>query len=149
MIAYTGIETVSNLAEEARDPRPRRIPRSILLRRGRRLRDLLHAAADRALGDARPPLVDGDYETLLGLPPPQGGFANDPVLGLVENLGITARCSRRLKIYVGILAATILFIATNAGVIGASRITYSMASYRQLPTSSAGCTRASRRRGSR
>ena len=33
----------------------------------------------------------------------------------------------------GVLAATILFIATNAGVIGASRITYSMASYRQLP----------------
>src|SRR5438270_3590065 len=31
------------------------------------------------------------------------------------------------------LAATILFIATNAGIIGASRITYSMASYRQLP----------------
>jgi APA family basic amino acid/polyamine antiporter len=38
------------------------------------------------------------------------------------------------KIYVGILAATILFIATNAGVIGASRITYAMASYRQLPS---------------
>ena len=31
------------------------------------------------------------------------------------------------------LAATILFIATNAGVIGASRITYAMAGYRQLP----------------
>jgi APA family basic amino acid/polyamine antiporter len=38
-----------------------------------------------------------------------------------------------LEIYVGILAATILFIATNAGVIGASRVTYSMASYRQIP----------------
>ena len=37
------------------------------------------------------------------------------------------------KVYVGILAATILFIATNAGVIGASRITYAMATYRQLP----------------
>ena len=37
------------------------------------------------------------------------------------------------EIYVGVLAATILFIATNAGVIGASRITYSMASYRQIP----------------
>src|SRR6185369_5870326 len=37
------------------------------------------------------------------------------------------------KVYVGILAATILFIATNAGVIGASRITYSMSTYRQLP----------------
>ncbi len=32
------------------------------------------------------------------------------------------------------LAATILFIATNAGVIGASRITYAMAGYRQLPS---------------
>ena len=31
------------------------------------------------------------------------------------------------------LAATILLIAANAGVIGASRITYSMAHYRQLP----------------
>ena len=38
-----------------------------------------------------------------------------------------------LEVYVGILAATILFIATNAGVIGASRVTYSMASYRQIP----------------
>jgi APA family basic amino acid/polyamine antiporter len=36
-------------------------------------------------------------------------------------------------VYVGILAATILFIATNAGVIGASRITYAMSSHRQLP----------------
>src|SRR5919108_553505 len=35
--------------------------------------------------------------------------------------------------YTGIVAATILFIATNAGVIGASRITYAMASHRQLP----------------
>jgi APA family basic amino acid/polyamine antiporter len=32
-----------------------------------------------------------------------------------------------------VLAATILFIATNAGVIGASRITYAMSGYRQLP----------------
>ncbi|MGH3993588.1 MAG: amino acid permease, partial [Pseudonocardiaceae bacterium] len=34
---------------------------------------------------------------------------------------------------VGILAATILFIATNAGMIGVSRLTYSMGQYRQLP----------------
>ena len=55
-----------------------------------------------------------------------------------------------LEIYVGILAATILFIATNAGVIGASRITYSMAGYRQLPGGiPARSTRAARRRGSR
>jgi APA family basic amino acid/polyamine antiporter len=68
-----------------------------------------------------------------GLPPERGGFANDPVLGLVENLGISGLALSAAKIYVGILAATILFIATNAGVIGASRITYSMSTYRQLP----------------
>ena len=32
-----------------------------------------------------------------------------------------------------ILAATILIIATNAGIIGVSRLTYSMGQHRQLP----------------
>jgi APA family basic amino acid/polyamine antiporter len=73
------------------------------------------------------------YETLLGLPPEEGGFENDPVLGLVQNLGLHGTVLDASKIYVGILAATILLIATNAGVIGASRITYAMSSYRQLP----------------
>src|SRR5204862_920719 len=75
----------------------------------------------------------GDYFPLLGLPPDQGGVQNDPVLGLLENLGLHGRVLSAAKVYVGVLAATILFIATNAGVIGASRITYAMATYRQLP----------------
>jgi APA family basic amino acid/polyamine antiporter len=75
----------------------------------------------------------GTYVTPLGEPPPHG-FKNDPVLGLVENLGLHGTWLSVSKVYVGILAATILFIATNAGVIGASRITYAMASYRQLPS---------------
>jgi APA family basic amino acid/polyamine antiporter len=37
------------------------------------------------------------------------------------------------EVYVGILAATILFLATNAGMIGVSRLTYSMGQHRQLP----------------
>ena len=37
------------------------------------------------------------------------------------------------ELYVGILAATILFIATNAGIIGVSRLVYSMGIHRQLP----------------
>ena len=44
-------------------------------------------------------------------------YAGDPVLGIVENMGL-GRWSTRSEIYVGILAATILFIATNAGIIG-------------------------------
>jgi APA family basic amino acid/polyamine antiporter len=132
MIAYTGIETVSNLAEEARDP-SRSIPASI------RLVAIAVFAIYFTLPlvalSALPVYKDaaGDYVTKLGLPPGKGGFENDPVLGLVENLGLHGWVLSAGKVYVGILAATILFIATNAGVIGASRITYSMASYRQLP----------------
>jgi APA family basic amino acid/polyamine antiporter len=131
MIAYTGIETVSNLAEEARDPR-RSIPGSIRL----------VAIAVFAIYFTLPLVAlsalpvyrneAGQYVTRLGLNPPQG-FKNDPVLGLVENLNLHGAFLSTAKIYVGVLAATILFIATNAGVIGASRITYSMSSYRQLP----------------
>jgi basic amino acid/polyamine antiporter, APA family len=130
MIAYTGIETVSNLAEEARDP-VRSIPKAISW----------VAIAVFAIYFTLPwialsamPVVHegGHYVTQLGQDPPHG-FKNDPVLGLVENLGLHGATLAILKVYVGILAATILFIATNAGVIGASRITYSMASYRQLP----------------
>jgi APA family basic amino acid/polyamine antiporter len=131
MIAYTGIETVSNLAEEARDP-VRSIPRAISW----------VAIAVFAIYFTLPwialsamPVVNegGKYVTPLGQPPPHG-FKNDPVLGLVENLGLHGSALSIAKIYVGVLAATILFIATNAGVIGASRITYAMASYRQLPS---------------
>jgi APA family basic amino acid/polyamine antiporter len=131
MIAYTGIETISNLAEEARDP-PRDIPRSIRL----------VAVAVFAIYFTLPLIalsalpvkqVDGGYETRLGLPPEEGGFANDPVLGLVKNLDLHGALLHSLEIYVGLLAATILLVATNAGVIGASRITYAMATYRQLP----------------
>jgi APA family basic amino acid/polyamine antiporter len=132
MIAYTGLETISNLAEETRDP-PRDVPRAfkwvavavfvIYL--------TLPFVALSALPVER---VGGEFQTLLGLPPEEGGYENDPILGVVENLGISeGALLRGLEVYVGILAATILFIATNAGVIGASRITYAMASYRQLP----------------
>ncbi len=84
-------------------------------------------------------LIDGELTTLLALPPEEGGYANDPILGVVENLGLEGALLDGLEIYVGILAATIPVIATNAGVIGASRITYAMASYRQLPRCSGGC----------
>ncbi|HEX6662037.1 MAG TPA: amino acid permease [Gaiellaceae bacterium] len=131
MIAYTGIETVSNLAEEARDP-PRDIPRSISWVAGAvfAIYFTLPLIALSALPVTKGP---NGYQTLLGLPPSKGGFQNDPVLGLVEHLGLHGQVLSAAKVYVGILAATILFIATNAGVIGASRITYAMASYRQLP----------------
>ncbi|MGH2933479.1 MAG: amino acid permease [Gaiellaceae bacterium] len=131
MIAYTGIETVSNLSEEARDP-VRSIPRSISMV-AIAVFAIYFTLPMIALSAMPVHLVHGQYQTVLGLGPDKGGFANDPVLGLVEHLGIHGTLLSVLKIYVGLLAATILFIATNAGVIGASRITYAMAGYRQLP----------------
>jgi APA family basic amino acid/polyamine antiporter len=131
MIAYTGIETVSNLAEEARDP-PRDIPRSIQWVAGA-VFAIYFTLPLIALSALPVEKTKTGYQTLLGLPPDKGGFENDPVLGLVQHLGLHGQVLHAAKIYVGILAATILFIATNAGVIGASRITYAMATYRQLP----------------
>ena len=132
MLAYTGVETVSNLAEEARDP-ARTVPNAYKLVAGA-VFAIYFTLPWIALSALPVELRDGEYETLLGLPPEEGGYANDPVLGLVQNLGLSGWVLEATEIYVGVLAATILFIATNAGVIGASRITYSMANYRQLPS---------------
>jgi APA family basic amino acid/polyamine antiporter len=131
MLAYTGVETVSNLAEEARDP-SRSVPLAYKLVAGAvfAIYFTLPLVALSAMPVER---IDGELTTKLALPPEQGGFANDPVLGIVDNLGVHGATLRTLQIYVGLLAATILFVATNAGVIGASRITYSMATYRQIP----------------
>ena len=131
MIAYTGIETISNLAEETRDP-SRDVPRSIRLV-AIAVYAIYFTLPAIALSALPVTLGADGYTTPLGLPPEQGGFANDPVLGIIENLGLDGFTLDALKIYVGVLAATILFIAANAGVIGASRITYAMATYRQLP----------------
>jgi basic amino acid/polyamine antiporter, APA family len=131
MIAYTGLETISNLAEETRDP-PRDVPRAYKWVAAAVFAIYLTLPFV-ALSALPVEQVDGEFQTLLGLPPEEGGFENDPILGVVDNLGLTGALLDGLEIYVGILAATILFIATNAGVIGASRITYSMATYRQLP----------------
>ena len=126
MVAYTGIETISNLAEEARDV-GKTIPRGIGLVVGAVavIYTFLPAVALSAM-----PVRDG--ETVLALPKEEGGYADDPVLGVVENMDLGS-LSGAAEIYVGILAATILFIATNAGILGVSRLSYSMGQHRQLP----------------
>jgi APA family basic amino acid/polyamine antiporter len=126
MISYTGIETISNLAEEAREPR-KLIPRSMafvvlavmLIYSG------LPSVALSALPVTQAP--DGTYTTQLA-----DQYAGDPILGIVRNmdLGIFQTAA---EYYVGVLAATILLIASNAGIFGVSRLTYSMGQYQQLP----------------
>jgi APA family basic amino acid/polyamine antiporter len=131
MIAYTGIETISNMAEEAREE-TRTIPRAIkaVVIAVFAIYAALPLVALSALPVHRQP--NGSYSTLLGTSEAHGGFAGDPVLGIVKHLHLGALQSAG-EIYVGLLAATILFIATNAGIIGASRLVYSMGLHRQVP----------------
>ncbi|HWO79778.1 universal stress protein [Gaiella sp.] len=131
MLAYTGVETVSNLAEEAREPQES-VPNAYKLV-ALAVFAIYFTLPLIALSALPVKLIDGELTTLLALPPEDGGYANDPILGVVDNLGLSGGLLDTLELYVGVLAATILLIATNAGIIGASRITYSMATYRQLP----------------
>ena len=83
MIAYTGIETISNMAEEAKDETktiPAAINRVVIAVFA--IYALLPMVALSALPVTQQ--ADGSYSTLLGVPEDQGGFAGDPVLGVVK-----------------------------------------------------------------
>ncbi|HLM08253.1 MAG TPA: universal stress protein [Thermoleophilaceae bacterium] len=126
MVAYTGIETISNMAEEARDYR-KTIPRGMGLVV---LAVFVIYAFLPAVALSAMPVENG--ETLLALSKEDGGYADDPILGVVANMDLGG-LQGAAEVYVGLLASTILFIATNAGLIGVSRLTYSMGQHRQLP----------------
>jgi APA family basic amino acid/polyamine antiporter len=126
MVAYTGIETISNMSEEARDSW-RTVPRGtgLVVVAVVGLYALLPMIALSAM-----PVTHGagGFTTELATT-----YKDDPVLGIVENIGLSSGLTDVLRIYVGILAAVILLIATNAALIGISRLTFSMGQHRQLP----------------
>src|SRR5436190_5134758 len=126
MVAYTGIETVSNMAEEAKDP-GRDIQRSVNLVV---IAVLAVYAGISVVALSALPVVHhaGHYATELST-----RYENDPVLGIIGRLGLHGALLTIARDYVGVLAATILLIATNAGLIGMSRLSWSLAEHRQLP----------------
>jgi basic amino acid/polyamine antiporter, APA family len=133
MLAYTGIETISNMAEEAKNEGVT-IPAAIARVRIAvfAIYFTLPAIALSALPVTQ--TASGEYQTQLGLTEEQGGYAGDPVLGVVKQMDL-GPFQNVGEIYVGLLAATILFLATNAGIIGVSRLVYSMGIHRQMPDS--------------
>src|SRR3954470_19168086 len=132
MVAYTGIETISNMAEEARDP-GRDVPRAIGLVALAVF--AIYAFLPSVALSAMPvhhvptpdPLTGSHFTSQLA-----GQYAGDPVAGIVQNMGL-GPLTQPMAYYVGLLAGTILIIATNAGIIGVSRLTYSMGVHRQFP----------------
>ena len=191
-IAYTGIETVSNMAEEAANP-TRDVPRAInmvlvtvlVVYIGMSLVALSAMPVEYNLLQVDPAthrtvpvkVVPSEPEGTYALAAdpsqpvylpvvPQGGskvipaqdptgpvyqedgvwvtklygtqlgsaYLEDPVQGVVTFIPDKLAWLRAiLKPWVGILAATILVIATNAGLIGVSRLAYSLGQHRQVP----------------
>src|SRR3954451_4252822 len=127
MLAYTGIETVSNMAEEAKDP-GEQVPRTVnyVLISVIGLYIGISIVAMSALPVTQN--AAGHYSTSLGTT-----YKDDPVLGIVSALHLHGTVLTAARYYIGALAATILIIATNAGMIGISRLSWSLAEHRQLP----------------
>jgi basic amino acid/polyamine antiporter, APA family len=129
MVSYTGIETISNLSEEAKNP-GRSVPRATFWV----IAAVLFVSAFLpTIGMSVFPVHpdgNGGFTTALGTI-----WKADPVSGIVT-VGF-ARVSQTLAfwagLWVGFLAFTILVIATNAGLIGISRLGYSLAGADVLP----------------
>src|ERR1700704_6559856 len=130
MVSYTGIETISNLSEEAKNP-GRSVPRATFWVIGA---VLFVSAFLPTIGVSVFPIGPdghGGVTTLLGTQ-----WKADPVSGIVT-IGFAQQGLQTLAfwsgLWVGFLAFTILVIATNAGLIGISRLGYSLAGADSLP----------------
>ena len=132
MLAYTGIETISNLAEEARDE-TKTIP--IAINRVRiavfAIYFTLPAVALSALPVERG--ADGEYFTLLGLTEEEGGYAGDPILGVVKQIDLGRAADGRRDLRRRCSRPRSSSSPRTRALIGVSRLVYSMGIHRQLP----------------
>lgn len=115
MVAYIGIESIAQLAGETSHP-DRNLPKAMLLVMGALL-ILYFGIAAVALSAMHPLELTSNY-------------LQDPLAGVVAHLPIGGKL---LQPWIAILGAAILFVAANAGLIGASRLTFAMGDYFQLP----------------
>jgi APA family basic amino acid/polyamine antiporter len=125
MVSFIGLESISQAAEETKRP-DKTIPKSTLA--------LIVAV-----------ILAGLLIVILavGLPTLTASeighqYQNDPVAGvaagIAKGLPLANPLVTILPLYVGFLGFVMLLMSTNTGVIGASRVTYSMARYNTFPT---------------
>jgi basic amino acid/polyamine antiporter, APA family len=128
MVTYTGIETISNMSEEVKNP-GRSVPRATF---AVIVAVLFVSAFLPTIGMSVFPVhLDsaGHYTTALATV-----YKNDPVAGIVTGFNsVSTTLAFWAGLWVGFLAFTILVIATNAGLIGISRLSYSLAGADLLP----------------
>jgi basic amino acid/polyamine antiporter, APA family len=126
MLAFTGLETVANLAEETREP-GRTLPRSLFAAIG-----LVVAltALIAVVGLSAFPVSGG--ETALG-----EEWLKAPLAGIVEALAdpLPGWAADGLRVYVGLTGALVLLAAATTSVSGFTRLAFSLGEHRQLPRS--------------
>ena len=115
MVAYIGIESIAQLAGEARHPN-RTIPRAMLSTMVT-LFVLYFGTSSIALTAMSPQELTTVY-------------LEDPLAGIAASMPFGRQY---LAPWVGLLGASILFVAANAGLIGASRLTFAMSEHFTLP----------------
>jgi len=116
-IAYTGIETMSQMAEETKQPE-KKVPRALIM--------MIVAVLVIFAGISLVSLSAMTPQELAS------DWARDPVAGIAAKLPI-ALLADVLKPLIALLAGTILLIATNAGLIGISRLAFSLGSHKLQP----------------
>ena len=127
MLAYTGLETVANLAEETREP-GRDLPRSLFS--GIAVVVLVYVLVAMVALSAFP--ADASGTTQLGT-----DWLRAPVLGVVDELGneLPGGIADALRVFVGLAGGLVLLAAATTAVSGCTRLARSMALAGQMPRS--------------
>jgi basic amino acid/polyamine antiporter, APA family len=126
MLAYTGLETVANYAEEARRP-GRDLPRSLFSAISLVVVIYVLIAC---VGLSAFPSETGT--TALGT-----DWLRAPLMGIVDALGdhMPSALDHILKVYVGLTAALVLLAAMTTSISGFGRLAYSLGEHGMLPPS--------------
>lgn len=119
-LTFTGVETVSQMSEEARRPATQ-TPRAYILMT---VPTLLLFAGISIVAFSAMPAIGPD-----GL---ASDWAREPIAGIAAHLP-SAMLQSIYRPLVGALAATILLAATNAGLMGISRLAFSLGTHNQMP----------------
>jgi APA family basic amino acid/polyamine antiporter len=124
MLAFTGLETVANLAAETREP-GRTLPRSLFAGIGA---VVVVSFAVAVVGIAAFPVENGT--TQLG-----ERWRLAPLAGVADRIGeeLPSFAGDMLRVVVSLGGVIVLFAAVTTSMSGASRLTYSLARHGMLP----------------
>jgi APA family basic amino acid/polyamine antiporter len=128
MLAYTGLETLANLAQEAREP-GKTMPRSLFVGLGAAV---IVSVLMGVVGIAAFPALAGPDEvsTRLGQ-----DWIQAPLVGIVSAFQghMPALLVDALRVMVGLTGAGILLAAATTSISGVGRVVYSLGRHQMLP----------------